>query len=124
MNIVLWIVAGVLAAVFLGSGLSKLVQPRKKIVDSGMGWAEDFSDGAVKGIGALEVLGAAGLILPAALDIVPVLVPIAATGLALLMLGAAVTHARRKESTNIVVNIVLLALAAFVAWGRFGPYAF
>jgi VIT1/CCC1 family predicted Fe2+/Mn2+ transporter len=70
------------------------------------------------------VLGAAGLILPAALDIVPVLVPIAATGLALLMLGAAVTHARRKESTNIVVNIVLLALAAFVAWGRFGPYAF
>jgi hypothetical protein len=40
------------------------------------------------------------------------------------MLGAAVTHARRKESPNIVVNIVLLALAAFVAWGRFGPYAF
>ena len=124
MNVVLWIVAGVLAAVFLGSGLSKLGQPRKKIVDSGMGWAEDFSDGAVKGIGALEVLGAVGLILPAALGIVPVLVPIAATGLALLMLGAAVTHARRKESTNIVVNIVLLALAAFVAWGRFGPYAF
>ena len=124
MNVVLWIVAGVLAAAFLGAGLMKLTQPKKKLADSGMGWTEDFSDGAVKGIGALEVLGAAGLILPAALDIVPVLVPIAATGLALLMLGAAVTHARRKESTNIVVNIVLLALAAFVAWGRFGPYAF
>ncbi len=124
MNVVLWIVAGVLAAAFLGAGLMKLAQPKKKLADSGMGWTEDFSDGAVKGIGALEVLGAAGLILPAALDIVPVLVPIAATGLVLLMLGAAVTHARRKESTNIVVNIVLLALAAFVAWGRFGPYAF
>jgi len=123
-NVVLWIVAGLLAVAFLAAGLMKLTQPKKKLADSGMGWTEDFSDGAVKGIGALEVLGAAGLILPAALDIVPVLVPIAATGLALLMLGAAVTHARRKESPNIVVNVVLLALAAFVAWGRFGPYAF
>ncbi len=124
MNVVLWIVAGVLAAAFLASGLMKLAQPKKKIVDSGMGWAEDFSDGAVKGIGALEVLGALGLILPAVFDVATVLVPIAATGLALIMLGAAVTHARRKESQMVVVNVVLLLLAAFVAWGRFGPYAF
>ena len=124
MNVVLWIVAGVLAAAFLASGLIKVAQPKKKIVDSGMGWAEDFSDGAVKGIGALEVLGALGLILPAVFDVATVLVPIAATGLALIMLGAAVTHARRKESQMVVVNVVLLLLAAFVAWGRFGPYAF
>ena len=124
MNVVLWIVAGVLAAAFLASGLMKLAQPKKKIVDSGMGWAEDFSDGAVKGIGALEVLGALGLILPAVFDVATVLVPIAATGLALIMLGAAVTHARRKESQMVVVNVVLLLLAAVVAWGRFGPYAF
>ncbi len=124
MNVVLWIVAGVLAAAFLASGLMKLAQPKKKIVDSGMGWAEDFRDGAVKGIGALEVLGALGLILPAVFDVATVLVPIAATGLALIMLGAAVTHARRKESQMVVVNVVLLLLAAFVAWGRFGPYAF
>jgi uncharacterized membrane protein len=123
-NVVLWIVAGVLAAAFLASGLMKLAQPKKKIVDSGMGWAEDFSDGAVKGIGALEVLGALGLILPAVFDVATVLVPIAATGLALIMLGAAVTHARRKESQMVVVNVVLLLLAALVAWGRFGPYAF
>ena len=124
MNIVLWIAAGVLAAAFLASGLMKLSQPKKKLADSGMAWTEDFSDGAVKGIGALEVLGALGLILPAALDIVPVLVPIAATALALVMLGAAVTHGRRKENQMIVVNVVLFALAAFVAWGRFGLYAF
>ena len=124
MNVALWIVAGVLAAAFLGAGLMKLAQPRKKLAESGMGWTEEFSDGAVKGIGALEVLGAIGLILPAALDIVPVLVPIAATGLALLMLGAAVTHARRKETPMIATNLVLFALAVFVAWGRFGPYAF
>ena len=124
MNVVLWIVAGVLAAAFLGAGLMKITQPKKKLADSGMGWTEDFGDGAVKAIGALEVLGALGLILPAVFDVATVLVPIAATGLALLMLGAAVTHARRKESQMIVANVVLFALAAFVAWGRFGPYAF
>ena len=124
MNVVLWIVAGVLAAAFLGAGLMKLGQPKKKLADSGMGWTNDFSDGAVKAIGALEVLGALGLILPAVFDVATVLVPIAATGLALLMLGAAATHARRKESQMIVVNVVLFALAAFVAWGRFGDYSF
>jgi uncharacterized membrane protein YphA (DoxX/SURF4 family) len=123
-DVVLWIVAGVLAAAFLGAGLMKLGQPKKKLADSGMGWTEDFSDSAVKGIGALEVLGALGLILPAVFDIATVLVPIAATGLALLMLGAAATHARRKENQMIVANVVLLALAVFVAWGRFGSYAF
>ncbi|HEX2297719.1 MAG TPA: DoxX family protein [Pseudonocardiaceae bacterium] len=124
MNVALWIVAGVLAAAFLGAGLMKLAQPKKKLAESGMGWTEEYSDGAVKGIGALEVLGALGLILPAVFDVATVLVPLAATGLALLMVGAAVTHARRRESSNIVVNLVLLALAVFVAWGRFGPYAF
>jgi uncharacterized membrane protein YphA (DoxX/SURF4 family) len=123
-NVVLWIVAGVLAAAFLGAGLMKLAQPRKRLADSGMGWTEDFSDGAVKGIGALEVLGALGLILPAALDVVPVLVPVAAVGLAAVMLGAIVVHTRRKETSNVVVTVVLLALAVFVAWGRFGPHAF
>ena len=123
MNVVLWIVAGVLAVAFLASGLMKLTQPKKKIVDSGMGWAEDFSDGAVKGIGALEVLGALGLILPAVFGVATGLVPIAATGLALVMLGAAITHARRKENQMIVINVVLLVLAAFVAWGRFGEWS-
>jgi uncharacterized membrane protein YphA (DoxX/SURF4 family) len=123
-NVVLWIVAGILAAAFLGAGLMKIGQPKKKLAESGMGWTDEFSDGAVKAIGVLEVLGALGLILPAVFDVATVLVPIAATGLALLMLGAAVTHARRKESQMIVANVVLLALAVFVAWGRFGPYAF
>jgi len=124
MNIVLWIIAGLLAVAFLGAGLMKLGQPKKRLADSGMGWVEDFSPGMVKTIGALEVLAAIGLILPAALDIAPILVPIAATGLVGLMLGAAITHARRREPQLIVVNAVLLILAAAVAWGRFGPYSF
>jgi uncharacterized membrane protein YphA (DoxX/SURF4 family) len=124
MNIALWIIAGLLAAAFAAAGLMKLAQPKTKLAESGMGWTEDFSDGQVKGIGALEVLGAIGLILPAALDIAPILTPIAATGLALLMVGAAVIHVRRGEQNMLPVNLVLGGLAAFVAVMRFGPYSF
>ena len=124
MNVTLWIIASVLAVAFLLAGLMKLAQPKEKLAASGMAWTGDFSDGAVKAIGAVEVLGALGLILPAALGIAPVLTPLAATGLALTMLGAAVVHARRKENQMIGANVVLLVLAAVVAWGRFGPYAF
>ena len=124
MNIVLWIIAGLLAVAFAGAGLMKLAQPKEKLAASGMGWTEQFSPAAVKAIGALEVLAAIGLILPAALDIVPILVPIAALGLIALMIGAALTHARRKESPMIGANLLLLVLAAVVAWGRFGPYSF
>jgi hypothetical protein len=74
--------------------------------------------------GALEVLAAVGLILPAALDIAPVLVPLAAVGLVLLMVGAIITHVRRHEAQAIVVNLALLALAVLVAWGRFGTQSF
>ncbi|MEU0302901.1 DoxX family protein [Streptomyces sp. NPDC006175] len=124
MNVTLWIIASVLAVAFLLAGLMKAGQPKEKLAASGMAWVGDFSSGAVKAIGAVEVLGALGLILPAALNIAPVLVPLAATGLAITMLGAAVVHARRKENQMIGANVVLLILAAIVAWGRFGPYAF
>jgi len=123
MNVVLWIVAGLLAVAFLVAGLTKLLQPKEKLAAT-MGWVEDFSPGTVKLIGALEVLAAIGLVLPAALDVVPVLVPIAAVGLIALMVGAAITHGRRRETPMIAINVVLLVLAVVVAWGRFGPYSF
>ena len=124
MNIVLRIIAGVLAAAFAAAGAMKLTQPKEKLAASGMAWTEDFNPGTVKLIGALEVLAAIGLILPAALGIAPVLVRFAALGLVLIMIGAIVTHARRKEAQVIGVNVVLLLLAAAVVWGRFGPYSF
>lgn len=123
MNVFLWIVAGLLALAFLGAGAMKLSQPREKLAAS-MGWVNDFSAPMVKTIGALEVLGALGLILPAVTGIAPILTPLAAVGLLLIMIGAIVTHLRRGEARTIVVNVVLLLLAAVVAWGRFGPYAF
>ncbi|UUU29993.1 DoxX family protein [Streptomyces sp. CA-210063] len=124
MNITLWIIASLLASAFLAAGLMKTTQSKEKLAASGMTWAEEFSPGMVKTIGALEALGAVGLILPAVLDIAPVFVPLAATGLVVTMLGAAAFHLRRKETKETVPSLVLLVLAAVVAWGRFGPYAF
>jgi len=124
MNVALWIIAGLLAVGSLAGGAMKLVQPKEKLAASGWGWVEDFGGGTVKAIGALEILAAVGLILPAALDIVPILVPLAAVGLVLLMIGATITHLRRNEAKTIVVNLALLVLAGVVAWGRFGPYSF
>ncbi|MGW3014301.1 DoxX family protein [Streptomyces sp. NPDC001219] len=123
MSVLLWTLAGVLAVAFSAAGAMKLSQPKQKLAASGMGWTEGVSAGTVKLIGGVEVLAALGLVLPPALGIAPVLAPLAALGLALVMLGAMVVHARRSEAQMIAVNLVLLALAAVVAWGRFGPYA-
>jgi uncharacterized membrane protein len=126
MNLTLSIITGLLAVVYLVAGVGKLIVPKEKLAAfPGGGWAEDFSAGAVKAIGALEVLGAVGLALPAALGVAPVLVPLAAVGLALLMVGAVITRLRRHETKAMVADLVYLALAAFVAWGRFfGPESF
>jgi uncharacterized membrane protein len=121
MNIALWIVAGLLAVTFVMVGLLKITTPREKLLQR-MGWVSDFSQTQVRGIGTLEVLGAIGVILPGIRKFAPVLVPMAATGLALLMIGAGITHIRRKEYNELGSNVVLFALAVFVAWGRFGPY--
>jgi uncharacterized membrane protein len=124
MNVALWIVAGLLALAFLAAGLMKLSTPKEKLAER-MAWVNDYSAGQVKAIGAVEVLGAIGLILPAVTGIAPVLVPLAAAGLAIVMVLAAIMHLRRGDGAAAVVpTIVLFALAVFVAWGRFGPYAF
>ena len=124
MNVFLWIVAGQLALVFLAAGAMKLLRTKENLAENGMGWTVDFSIPVVKSIGALEILAALDLILPALFDIVPVLVPLAALGLVLLMVGAAATHARRREGRMIVVNSILASLAAVVVWGRLGPVSF
>jgi uncharacterized membrane protein len=123
MNVVLWIVQGLLAAGFGMAGIMKSTQPKEKLVDR-LPWVEDFSPATVRFIGIVELAAALGLILPAVTGIAPVLTPLAATGLAVVMVLAAVIHVRRKEPSGIAVNAVLFALAAFVAWGRFGPYSF
>ncbi|NEW27717.1 DoxX family protein [Nocardia cyriacigeorgica] len=126
MNVALWIVAGVLAAVLLVSS-AKIVIPKEKIVAAGKyaAWAEDFSPSALKALGVVDLLGAVGLILPAVLDIAPILVPVAATGTALLFAGAIIVRIRRGLWTTAVAEVFYLAMAVFVAVARFGlePFA-
>jgi uncharacterized membrane protein YphA (DoxX/SURF4 family) len=118
-NTALWI-AQILAALGFGAaGFMKLTQPKAVAYERGLKWVEDFSEGQLKLIGVLEILGAIGLILPWALNVLPVLTPVAAVGLMIVMLGAGYTHLRRGENPMIVLNAVLFVLAAFVAWGRF-----
>ncbi|MEV0686939.1 DoxX family protein [Nocardia sp. NPDC050378] len=125
MNIVVWIVSALLAALFLMAGSMKLAKSKQQLVaDPKMGWAEPLPEGLIKFIGAAEVAGALGLILPGVFDIATWLVPAAAVGLAVVMVGAIVTHGRRGEWQNVVVTVVLLALAVFVAVERIGPQAF
>jgi uncharacterized membrane protein YphA (DoxX/SURF4 family) len=121
MNVAIWVLQILLALAFLLAGVTKVSQPRQKLAAS-MGWVEDFSDTGVRTIGALEVLAGVALLMPAVTGVATVLVPLAAVGLVLLMVGAAVTHRRRGELPMAGVNGVLLLLAVVVAWARFGPY--
>lgn len=120
METVHWIVQTLLAALFLATGMTKLTQPRLKMAAGPMSWAEDVTEHQFRAIGVLELLGALGLILPLALGAAPGLVPLAASGLALTMVGAIGTHARMGETHRIAVPLIVLALALFLAIERFG----
>jgi uncharacterized membrane protein YphA (DoxX/SURF4 family) len=123
MNVLLWLLQVVLAFMFLMAGSMKLAKPKDEMAEQ-MAWVEDFSQNTIKTIGVLEILGAVGLILPAIAGVAPVLVPLAATGLGLTMVGATAVHVRRSEMPNVAITVMLLILSALVAWGRFGDYAF
>jgi uncharacterized membrane protein YphA (DoxX/SURF4 family) len=124
MNTALWIVAGILAVVFLGAGALKLVRSKEALAAGGFQWVQDYSAHHVRLIGIAEILGAIGLVVPPLVKIAPIFVPIAAVCLVFVMIGATYTHAKFKEYPQVGITILFAALSAFVAWGRFGPYAF
>jgi hypothetical protein len=125
MDLTLWIVASLLAVVALTGGISKTFVSKEKLAHvPGGGWTEDHTTRFVTTLGVLELLAVAGLILPAAFDVAPVLVPVTAVCWVLLMIGAVITHLRRDERRFATLNFAYLALAVFVAWGRFGPHSF
>jgi uncharacterized membrane protein YphA (DoxX/SURF4 family) len=124
MNTTLWILQIVLAVSFAGAGLVKLIKSPAELAKMLGGWVDDFPTALLKPLGLVELAGAVGLVLPPLLGVLPILTPVAAVGLAIVMLGAVVTHARRSEYSNVAVNVVLCAMALVIAWGRFGPYAF
>ncbi len=118
MSILLWLLQIVLAVIFLLAGGIKIFQHYDTLA-ARMPWVEDYSPGMVRGIGALEVLGALGLILPGILGMLPILTPLAAVGLAVIMLLAFLRHMRRGESGQMGLTAILFAVLLLVALGRF-----
>jgi len=119
MEIAVWIVSAVLAAGFVGGGIARAVLPLERLTAMGLGWVADLPRSLVRVISAFEILGGIGLILPALTGILPILTPLAACGLALVMLAGLVFHVRRREWRNVPVTLVLAGLAVFVAVERF-----
>jgi len=119
MNIALWIVQALLAVAFGMAGAMKLATPVDELVANGMTFAAHVPAWVPKLAGAAEVLGAVGLVLPAALKIKPALTPLAAAGLVVVMILAVGTHVVLGEWAALGGPIVLGALSAFVAWGRY-----
>jgi uncharacterized membrane protein YphA (DoxX/SURF4 family) len=124
MNIVLWILQIVLAFVFAGAGATKLVQTRDQLANRLGNWVNDFPAALLKWLGLAEVLAAIGLIVPPLVHIAPILTPLAAIGVVIVMIGAILIHARRREFPNVALTVALAIMAAVVAWARFGTYAF
>lgn len=118
MEIALWVVSGLLAVAFLAAGSMKVARSKPQLAASGMGWVEEVSAGSVKAVGAAEVLGAIGLILPQATGILPWLTPVAAFCLALTMVVASAVHVKRGEQKAVPATAVLglLSLLAGLGW--------
>jgi hypothetical protein len=123
MNIVLWILQ-VLLGVFFVFHSTVLLRPSPQLADRGMGYVLAMPAGLRTFAAVAEGLGGIALIVAPFIPVLTWLTPLAAAGLVVLMIGAIVFHLTRREYPNIGLNAVLGLLAAFIAWGRFGPYHF
>ena len=119
MDTVLWIIQALMAFAFVAAGSMKVISSKEKLLENPrMAWTNDFTPTQLKTIGGLEVAGGLGLVLPAVLDILVFLTPLAAIGLTITMIGAAYTHIRRNEMDALPINAILGGLVAFIAVGR------
>ncbi|MFK7902151.1 MAG: DoxX family protein [Nitratireductor sp.] len=117
-NIGLWVAQIALAGLFFMAGFSKLTSSPADLLAMGMAWVENSPVTLIRFIGLAEVLGAIGLILPAATRILPNLTKLAALGLATIMVLAIGLHAYRGELEVLPVNLIIMGIAAFIIWGR------
>jgi uncharacterized membrane protein YphA (DoxX/SURF4 family) len=117
LHIGLWVAQGFLALAFLMAGSFKLLTPVAEIAAK-MAWARDASAPLIRFIGASELAGALGLILPSLTRIAPKLTGLAALGLVLVMVMAAGVHIAYGEAGGVPANLLLGGLAGFIAWGR------
>ncbi|KQM14890.1 hypothetical protein ASF83_02340 [Plantibacter sp. Leaf171] len=115
MVIAYWIVAGLLAVLYLYSGGMKLVRSAEQLRPM-MAWVDTMPLSAVRVVGALEILGVVGLILPPIVGVLAWLTVAAAVGLVLVQVGGITVHLRRGEVRVLGLNVVLLVLAAIEVW--------
>lgn len=114
----------VLTVFAVAAGLLRVATPYARFTKlPAQGWSHEFKPWHVKLIGTLEVLAGVGLIIPLLLPSLAFLTPLAAVGVALVMAGAMATHLRRAEYPNVVGNLVWLAVALYVAYGRLVEFA-
>jgi len=118
LHVALWIVQVLLGLFFLMAGVTHGLLPIAWAAQSAP-WVHDLPVPLVRFIGIAELAGAVGVVFPALLRIVPVLTPLAATGLVVIMMLAILFHMSRGETRVVGLHITVAAAAAFVAWGRF-----
>lgn len=116
MNALLWALQILLGVYFIATGVMHFVVPAG--LPQAMAWMYDLPDTMHQVAGTAEILGGLGLILPSVTRILPLLTPLAAAGLTLIMILAAAWHAGRGEMVNIAMNVVLGALLVFIGWRR------
>mgnify|MGYP005995666851 CR=1 FL=1 len=116
-HISLWIAQGLLVVMFIMAGAMKLSQPIETLTES-LPWVTSVPNLLVKFIGLSEFLGALGLLVPSIFRFKPFLTVWAAIGLAVIMILAAIFHATRGEFSAIGMNMILMSISLFIAWGR------
>lgn len=117
-NIVLWIIQGILAAMFIPVGAMIVTQPKEKLAPK-FPWVNDFPTGIVKLNGVSKILGGIGLIIPMLTGIATILTSLAAMGLCTIMILATAYNIRKHDMKAVVANVIIFLLAAFIAYGRF-----
>ncbi|NEE04670.1 DoxX family protein [Phytoactinopolyspora halotolerans] len=115
MEIGYWIVAALLGAFFLYAGGKKVIQSQEQLAPM-MAWVDTIPMWLVRCIGAVEVLGVLGLILPPLTGIAPALAVVAAIGFVVLQVLATTLHLYRGEVRETGLNVTLIAVAAVAAW--------
>jgi uncharacterized membrane protein len=117
LNIGLWIVQGLLAVTFVGTGIWKLATPIPQLAAM-IPWAGQVSPGLLYATAVFDILGGLGVLLPSVTRSKPGLTVLAALGCVALQASAIIFHFSRGEAANTPFNLLLVALALFVAWGR------
>ena len=124
MDAALWVAVIALAAVLIPSGFVHAVRGKKRSIELGQEWANDFTDQQIRLIGAAEIVGSLAVVVFPIIDFIPWVVPIAAAGLMVIGAGAAFVHIRRRDPlANTTVPALLAVIALIVFVGRVGAFS-